>query len=573
MENEINNKKLRAAIYVRVSTVEQNTMFWHINQLSKISDYIKSRWDNIEFAWKKIDFDDEFVFYDKISWTNQIKDREAMARMFDMIDYSADNPFDLIIVYKIDRFARSLKILLDIVERLKKKKINFISTQESIDTSSPFGNAMLWILWVFAELDKDMIIERTWWWIEKSFEAWKAKKVPYWYRKDKNGRPVILKEESNVIERIFNDFVINWMNISTICIKLKEEKILIPTTSGSDSSHFNKIKWVYEWTDSTIRKILSNEFYIWKFYHNKSKTVKQENWKKKMVHLPKLEWKLSKHIHSSIINDDIFTKAQKLLSSKKWNKNRSKSNYLLSSLLECWYCEDHRPHWVMSWAWTDWKYYKCSWKKTWNKVEWYLCPVVQLPRDELESLVVNEIKWIFNNLDLLKSFINSKNTKENIINIKEKELNKISVKLEENEKALNNLKVLWERGYIDSFQLKDRLDKNEGEKKNLLNEQKIILKSMKNYFNEKSYKLWLEIVKKITQTSFDELFLDKTKLKLFLEFIIEDIYIYSRDKLPTDVIRWWPTSHKQKVPYKIKIKFKLPQDFLREYIKFSIKWE
>lgn len=572
--NESNhNKKLKAAIYIRVSTIEQDTMFWHKNQLSKISDYIRARGDNIEFAWKKIEFEDEYVFYDKVSWTNEIQNREEMSRMFDVLDYSVDKPFDIVIVYKIDRFARSLKILLEVVDKLKKNKIDFISTQESIDTSSPFWNAMLWILWVFSELEKDMILQRTWWWIAQSFNEWKPKKVPYWYRKNKEGRPIILRKEAEVVERIFEDFVINWKNISTIFTELKNEKVLIPTSSGSDKSHLKKIKSVYEWTDSTIRSILTNEFHVWKFYHNKSKSVRLENWKKKMIHLPKAEWKLSKHVHAPIIDIDIFNKAQNLLSLKKWNSKKSKSNYLLSSLLECWYCEEHRPHWIISWAGTDGKYYKCSGKKTRNKVDWYLCPTVQLPKNELEELVVNEIKWIFNNLDVLKTFINGKNTKENIIKTKEKELTNISLKLEENANGLTNLKVLWERWHYDSFQLQEKLDKNEKEKNELEKKQQLILKSMKNFFNDKKYKLWLEIIKKITQTSLDELFSDTKRLKLFLDFIIDDIYIYSRDKLPTDILRWWPTSHTQKIPYKIKIKFKLPHVFLKEYIKFSIKWQ
>ena len=573
MEGE--SKKKKAAIYIRVSTVEQDTMFWNDNQLTKIKDYLRARWDYIEYAWEDIpiddiSFDDDFVFYDKVSWWDWIEEREEMTRMFDMIDYLVDKPFDLIIVYKIDRFARSLKVLLEIVERLKKNDIWFISTQESIDTSTPFWTAMLWILWVFAELEKDMIVERTAWGILESLKLGKPKRVPYWYRKNDKWRPIIHKEESNVVDGVFEDYVVNEMKIDDICKKLIHNKVLTPTYNGAEKITSRMSKWPYKWTDNTIRKMLSNEFHTWKFYYNKSRKIKWEDGKKRTLHLDKSEWVLSEHLHIPIVDIETFNKAQELLLTKKWNFNKPISNYLLSWLLRCWYCKEHRPHWAMDWAWTDWKYYKCSWKKSRNRINGYICPVIQLWRDDMENLVVNEIKWIFNNIDVLKTFISNRNNKKIIIANKEKELGTISTRLEENWNAFQNIKMLWEQWIYTQTELMDKLDDNAKNKKKLLTAQKNVMKSIKNSFNDKKYKLWLNILKQITNTKLEELFSDKKRLRRFLRFIIDDIIIYSRDREKTDVVRWWPTSTKQQIPYKIKIRFKLPQEFLKEYINFTI---
>jgi DNA invertase Pin-like site-specific DNA recombinase len=54
-----------------------------------------------------------------------------------------DKMFDTVVVYRLDRFARSLMLLLDIIQRLQAYKVDFISTQEMIDTGTPFGNAMV----------------------------------------------------------------------------------------------------------------------------------------------------------------------------------------------------------------------------------------------------------------------------------------------------------------------------------------------------------------------------------------------------------------------------------------------
>ena len=113
------------------------------------------------------------------------------------------------------------------------------------------------------------------------------------------------------------------------------------------------------------------------------------------------------------------------------------------------------------------------------------------------------------------------------------------------------------------------------EQKNKLDEVKnksrVLEKSFDKIFNSEKYQKWLKILKTIVKEDLNILFKDKEKIWLFLEFIIEDIVLYSRDRLDTDVIRWQKPDWQQ-IPYKMKIKFKLPQEFLKEYIKFSIKW-
>jgi len=77
---------------------------------------------------------------------------------------------DIIIVYKIDRIARSLKGLIDIVEILDHKKVNLVSLDsgDKVDTTSPMGKAFFQIAGVFAELERGMINARTKAGIEKA---------------------------------------------------------------------------------------------------------------------------------------------------------------------------------------------------------------------------------------------------------------------------------------------------------------------------------------------------------------------------------------------------------------------
>ena len=72
-------------------------------------------------------------------------------------------PDDIVVVYKIDRIARSLKGLIEIVELLNEKKVDLISLDsgDRVDTTSPMGKAFFQIAGVFAELERGMIDART----------------------------------------------------------------------------------------------------------------------------------------------------------------------------------------------------------------------------------------------------------------------------------------------------------------------------------------------------------------------------------------------------------------------------
>ena len=70
---------------------------------------------------------------------------------------------DVVVVYKIDRIARSLKGLLEIIELLHDKSVDLISLDsgDRVDTTSPMGKAFFQIAGVFAELERSMINART----------------------------------------------------------------------------------------------------------------------------------------------------------------------------------------------------------------------------------------------------------------------------------------------------------------------------------------------------------------------------------------------------------------------------
>ena len=66
-----------------------------------------------------------------------------------------------LVVWKLDRLARSIKQLIETVEELKSRGVEFVSLQEHIDTSSPGGQLVFHIFSALAQFEREMIRERT----------------------------------------------------------------------------------------------------------------------------------------------------------------------------------------------------------------------------------------------------------------------------------------------------------------------------------------------------------------------------------------------------------------------------
>ena len=93
------------------------------------------------------------VFIDRMS--GKSTDRPELKRMMNFVREG-----DVVMVESISRFARNTRDLLELVERLTAKGVEFVSKKESIDTSSPTGKFMLTVFGAVAELERAYILER-----------------------------------------------------------------------------------------------------------------------------------------------------------------------------------------------------------------------------------------------------------------------------------------------------------------------------------------------------------------------------------------------------------------------------
>ena len=87
---------------------------------------------------------------------------------------------DVVIVESISRFARSTRDLLQLIDVLTKKDVQFISEKESLDTSTPSGKFMLTVFGALAELEREQILQRQKEGIAIAKETGYTKDVPKW---------------------------------------------------------------------------------------------------------------------------------------------------------------------------------------------------------------------------------------------------------------------------------------------------------------------------------------------------------------------------------------------------------
>ena len=93
------------------------------------------------------------IYIDRMSGKNT--ERPELKRMLSFVRQG-----DTVIVESISRFARNTRDLLELVEQLTAKGVEFVSQKESIDTSTPTGKFMLTVFGAVAELEREYILQR-----------------------------------------------------------------------------------------------------------------------------------------------------------------------------------------------------------------------------------------------------------------------------------------------------------------------------------------------------------------------------------------------------------------------------
>lgn len=290
----------KVAIYVRVSTTSQAEEGYSIEeQQDKLTAYCKIK------DWSV------YNVYTDGGFTGSNTRRPALEKL---IKDAKDKKFDTVLVYKLDRLSRSQKDTLYLIEDVFiENDIDFLSLQENFDTSTPFGKAMIGLLSVFAQLEREQIKERMQ--LGKLGRAksgksmmWAKTSYGYDYHRE-TGTMTVNPWQSIVIKDIFNSYL-SGRSITKIRDDLNDK--------------YGEDRGGKRWNYRAVRLILSNPVYCG---YNQYKG------------------QVYPGTHEPIISEEDYKRTQKELKKRQIiaaefsnNPRPFRAKYMLSSIAQCGYC-------------------------------------------------------------------------------------------------------------------------------------------------------------------------------------------------------------------------------------------
>ncbi len=361
---------MKTAIYCRVSTDDQEARGTIDAQVEFATKYCDLHEIEIT-AWYKDD---------GITGTLPLESRPEGLRL---IEDAKAGKLDTLLIYKLDRFGRYARIILNGVHQLEELGVQVRSMTEPFDTGSPAGRFLLTILAGVADLERDNILSRMAIGAERAAKAgkWLGGIVPFGYFVNDGGFLEVNENkmagcemsEADVIRLIFQLTAEEGM--STIQIADRFNAMQLPTRYVIDNRKIMRGKRQVStsgyWHPSRILSILRSTTY--KGIHHYGKRSKKEVISRKVP---------------SIVSEDIWERAQEVIEDNRIECVRNaKQQYLLRSLIKCGSCG--LTYCGVPDARHNKRYYACS-GKTKYRGPIGKCRSKNVSAEWLEELVWNE---------------------------------------------------------------------------------------------------------------------------------------------------------------------------------------
>ena len=306
---------MKIALYVRVSTEDQAKEGYSLEVQREYLESFAKR-EGLEI----------FKVYQDDGISGYSIERPALK---ELLKDAKGKKFDLVLVYKIDRFSRNLKDLLNLVDELFSCGVGFKSATEPFDTTTSAGKLMFQQLGSFAEFERNRIAERVFPGMVKGVQQgnWQgARYAPYGYSYNKEKKLLEIDEqEAKVVKLIYTMF-------------LCDKSIRSITEYLTRKGYRNRKGNIF--STKLIGDILKNRLYIGKLVWNRHYYDKTQKTKKGYRYIKNLPDKIiiSQGKHQPLIPEEDFELAQKKFAERKIEKKRKASDYPLSGILYCAKC-------------------------------------------------------------------------------------------------------------------------------------------------------------------------------------------------------------------------------------------
>lgn len=286
---------MKVALYARVSTEQQIENYSIPLQKERIKAFCTSK------GWNEVK---EYI---DAGYSGAHLNRPALEQLQKDIKNKKVN---VVIVYRLDRLSRSQHDTLFLIEELfLPNHVEFISLSETLDTSTAFGRAAIGVLSVFAQLERETIIDRLWnchrnMVRDEGLWAGSAAHVPYGYTRLTRGELVVNEEERQHIRRMFEAYV--------------DLKSYAKVQSQLEKEGFNNIRL------NRLIRILQNRLYLGEVSFAG-------------------EW--FNGSHEPIISPELFHQAQEVREKHKTKSYGTVKNKVFTGKVFCGCCgEEYRPY-------------------------------------------------------------------------------------------------------------------------------------------------------------------------------------------------------------------------------------
>lgn len=306
----------RAAIYARVSTLEQAEEGYSIDEQVRVLREMCEREGYVVLR--------EYV--DRGISGKNIKGRPALQQLL----YEANmKAFDIVLVWKMNRFSRKSFDLQDIVKRLEKNDIGFRSYTERYETETPSGRLQFHMMAAVAEFERDNIAQNVKMgmmarakegsWNGGQVLGYDVISIPRENRKRKQSTLVINETEAQTVRKIFALYV-EGNGYKSIANQLNKEG--------------HRTKKNKDFSINGIKTILCNPLYVGYIRYNV-----RRDWNEKRRNNINPHPIIEKGQHEAIISQEVWEKAKNIMKNRGGKPNRVHSgDFPLTGIMKCPAC-------------------------------------------------------------------------------------------------------------------------------------------------------------------------------------------------------------------------------------------
>ncbi|MDP4183242.1 MAG: recombinase family protein [Bacillota bacterium] len=474
-------RSYNAAIYCRLSRDDENNLESEsiTNQKRMLAKYANER------SWKILDY------YIDDGYSGTSFNRPEFQRMINDIESKKIN---LVIAKDLSRLGRDyIQTGYYLEVYFPQKGVRFLAVNDGIDTNcndndiAPFRNILNEMY--AKDISKKI---RTAFRIKAENGEFIGAFAPYGYKKDpKNKNRLIIDEEAaNNVRRIFYQAK-EGNGLNSIARMLNNEGIVNPTyykkLKGSNYINNMIIRETKYWTNSTIRKILSNNVYLGIMSQGKQKT-ESFKCKKKVTNSPK-DWIVVEDSHEPIIDREIWDNVQKLLSVRKRSMENG-ANHIFSGIIKCRDCGRYMS---LGRKTNGYQYFVCGTYKNYGSNN---CTRHGIGYGNINEVVMNDLKRHMSLLEpcksnLVSALISAWSSRYNSFNAKtQKEIKTLENRIAEIDLLIKNIYEDKVKGNISQerfLKLSSDFEQEQTKLKNKLGELSLIADTKKESFFKKDY--------------------------------------------------------------------------------------